>query len=474
MVSFPAEKAAEVKVEILKERRKKLLARMKGRPFLIPAGEYRSRNYAANTYSYRAQSHFLWITGWQISGAFVGSDGRTVTLFMDEPTAADVVWHGPMPSLQDHAHFLGLDVKPLSALPEWLKTVGADRTQALRGSDSGSAAKLSKLLGREILPDFAGPVDERDVPLARAMIDLRLSHDEMMLASMRRAAEVTHRAHVAGMRATRPGTPEREIAGAMIAEVARAGMEMAYQPIVSVHGEVLHKEGQDFVAQAGDLLLADVGAESLGGVASDVTRTWPVSGKYSPTQRVLYELVLKCQLQSIAVVKPGARYRDVHLASCRTLIQGLVELGIFRGDPSELLSDGAQALFFPHGVGHLIGLDVHDMEDLGDLAGYDDGRFRSNQFGLNYLRLDRDLRTGMMVTIEPGFYQIPALIDQASDISKKLGDRLNRVELAKFKDVRGIRIEDDVLVTDVGSEVLTRAIPKTVPEVEGVVGRVHS
>jgi Xaa-Pro aminopeptidase len=146
----------------------------------------------------------------------------------------------------------------------------------------------------------------------------------------------------------------------------------------------------------------------------------------------------------------------------------LIELGIFRGDTSELLSDGVHALFFPHGVGHLIGLDVHDMEDLGDLAGYDDGRFRSQQFGLNYLRLDRDLRAGMAVTIEPGYYQIPALLDSQSEISKKVGDRLNRVELAKFQDVRGIRIEDDVLVTETGCEVLTRAIPKTVAEVEAL------
>jgi Xaa-Pro aminopeptidase len=471
MISFPAEKAAEVKVDILKERRKKLLARMKGRPFLIPAGEPKSRNYAANGYRFRASSHFLWLTGWQIPGAFVASDGRGLTLFMEEQTTADIVWHGPLPSLQDHAHFLGLDVRPLKQLPDWLKTVGAERAQALPASDIRSSQKLSGFLKREIRPDLMGPIDERDIPLARAMVELRLIHDDMVLSSMRRACEVTHRAHVAGMKVSRPGVPEREIAGAMIGEMARAGMDPAYLPIVSTHGEVLHNEGFDFVAQGGDLLLADVGAESLGGVASDVTRTWPVSGKFSATQKPIYELVLKSQLKAIEAVKPGVRYREVHLTSCRTLLQGLVELGILRGDPAELLSDGAQALFFPHGIGHLLGLDVHDMEDLGDLAGYEDGRFRSQQFGLNYLRMDRDLRAGMAVTIEPGFYQIPALLDSNSELCKKIGDRLNRVELAKFKDVRGIRIEDDVLVTDLGCEVLTRPIPKTVAEVEAVVGK---
>ena len=465
---FPREKAAEVKLDVLKERRKRLLARMKGRPFLLPAGEARSRNYAANAYPARVGSHFLWVVGWQLPRAFVGSDGRHLMLFMEEQTSADIIWHGLVPSLQDHAQFLGVEVRPISGLKDWVASVGQERLQVLPVSEHRSCQKLSSLIGRKVSPDFEGPLDERDIPLARALIELRLTHDEMSLSSMRRACEATQRAHVAGMRASHSGVPEREIYGAMLGEIACAGMQPAYLPIFSVHGEVLHCESYDGLAQDGDLLLADVGAESLGGVASDVTRTWPVSGKFSSTQKALYEVVLRSQQRAIEAVKHGQRYREVHLVACRSILSDLVELGILKGDPAELLADGVQALFFPHGIGHLLGLDVHDMEDLGDLAGYEDGRFRSQQFGLNYLRLDRDLRAGMVVTIEPGFYQIPALLGSSSPLLSKVSDRLNRGELAKFADVRGIRIEDDVLVTESGCEVLTRGIPKSVDQVEDV------
>jgi Xaa-Pro aminopeptidase len=232
---------------------------------------------------------------------------------------------------------------------------------------------------------------------------------------------------------------------------------------------VLHNHRHDNVLAAGDLLLADVGGESDTGYAADITRTWPVSGRFSASQRTLYELVLAMQGAAIAAVRPGARYRDVHLVAARTLIDGLVQLGVLEGQVDALLEDGAHALFFPHGIGHLLGLDVHDMEDLGDRAGYAVGRTRSAQFGLSYLRLDRDLVPGMLVTIEPGFYQVPSLLADPARVG--LSDRaLNRSKLAAYADVRGIRIEDDVLVTDTGCRVLTEALAKTPSEVEALVG----
>jgi Xaa-Pro aminopeptidase len=213
------------------------------------------------------------------------------------------------------------------------------------------------------------------------------------------------------------------------------------------------------------MILADVGAESRGGFASDVTRCWPVNGTFSATQRALYEVVLEAQRRSIASVRPGVRYREVHLESCRAIAEGLTALGILRGDVREIVEVGAHALFFPHGVGHLLGMDVHDMEDLGDLAGYAPGRSRSAQFGLSYLRLDRDLTPGTAVTIEPGFYVVPAILRDAR-FAPLVEQYVARDVLAKYADVRGIRIEDDVLVTDTGSDVLTASIPKTIEEVE--------
>ena len=247
------------------------------------------------------------------------------------------------------------------------------------------------------------------------------------------------------------------------------GMSCAYPSIVTPHGEVLHSERYDHLLADGDLLLADVGAETPGGWAGDVTRTWPVSGRFSPTQRDLYEVVLEAQRRAIAAVTPGTRYRNVHILACQTLASGLVDLGILRGNPIELAADGVVALLFPHGIGHLLGLDVHDMEDLGDRAGYAPGRERAKEFGLRTLRLDRDLIPGMAITIEPGIYLAPAILDDPA-LTRVAGDRLDRRRLAAFVDVRGIRIEDDVLVTESGREVLTEAIPKSVSAIEAAAG----
>jgi Xaa-Pro aminopeptidase len=228
---------------------------------------------------------------------------------------------------------------------------------------------------------------------------------------------------------------------------------------------VLHNERHDNVLADGDLLLADVGAETAGGWAGDVTRTWPVSGHFSTPQRELYQVVLAAQHAAIAAVRPGVRYRDIHVLACRALASGLVDLGVLRGDPVQLCADGVVALLFPHGVGHLIGLDVHDMEDLGDRAGYAPGRRRATEFGTRFLRLDRDLVPGMAVTIEPGLYLAPAILDDPT-LSANADGRLDRRRLADFAGVRGIRIEDDVLVTANGADVLTAAIPKTAEAVE--------
>jgi Xaa-Pro aminopeptidase len=269
------------------------------------------------------------------------------------------------------------------------------------------------------------------------------------------------------MRITRPGLTEAAVRATMEAALGARGMGCAYPSIVTVHGEILHNERHDNVLGADDLLLCDVGAETPGGWAGDVTRTWPVSGRFTTPQRELYEVVLSAQRQAIAAVGPGARYRNIHLLACQALASGLCALGVLRGNPIELVADGVLALLFPHGVGHLIGLDVHDMEDLGDRAGYAPGRQRAPEFGLRYLRLDRDLLPGMAVTIEPGLYIVPSILDDP-ELSKKAAGRLDRARLAAYAGVRGIRIEDDVLVTEGGAEVLTAAIPKAPDDVEAV------
>jgi Xaa-Pro aminopeptidase len=440
-------------------RRRALLAQRLRGPALFVSGLARPRNYAGNRYPFRAESHFLYFVGRPLEGAalLVRPDGAT--LYAEPPDAEEALWSGPEPTLDALSADLGLEVRPLEELR------ASEDTATLPAQDGDTALFQSELLNRDVLAGSGPELEGGDRELADHVIALRLLHDDAAVAQMRQLVKVTDRAHRAGMRATRPGVREAAIVAAMDAEIVGSGCTHAYQPIVTRHGEVLHDERHDRVVEPGDLVLADVGAEAPEGWASDVTRTWPATGRFSATQRDAYEAVLAAQKAAIAAVAPGVRYLDVHRAAGRALLARLIELGFFRGELDDLYARGAAALFFPHGVGHLLGLDVHDMEDLGDRAGYAPGRARSTSFGDRYLRLDRDLAPGMIVTIEPGFYRIPYLLDRPEEVGD-LESALDRNVLARFSDVRGIRIEDDVLVTPTGADVLTHAIPKTIADVE--------
>jgi Xaa-Pro aminopeptidase len=401
----------------------------------------------------------LYLVGMAIEGAWLLVDQGAYTLFVPKPDADDDLWHGPTQTRDELAAETGLEV---CGLDEFAARRRPGHVATVPVFDGREAESVARALGREPYDLGKHPEDE---PLLDALVSVRLNHDDAAIVELRRAAEASVRAHVTGMRSTRPGRYEREVCAEMEAVFAREGFGTAYGSIVSVHGEVLHNHHHHLRMREGDLLLADVGAETDTGYAADITRTWPVNGRFSPTQREIYELVLESQRAAIERVRPGVRYRDVHLAAARSLTDGLVRVGILRGSVDGLVEQGAHALFFPHGVGHLLGLDVHDMEDLGDRAGYAKGRTRAAQFGLSYLRLDRDLTPGMVVTIEPGFYQVPSLLRDPARVG--LDEKvLVRERLAAFADVRGIRIEDDVLVTESGSEVLTVALVKNVADVE--------
>lgn len=459
-------------VEALIERRKALHRRLDG-PALLLAGVAPGRNYPANRYAFRASSHFLYFTGRPMPGAALLFDSGKTTLFAHAPDPADALWHGPRPELSTLAEELGLhgaegEVRSLDELDGRLEQLRGE-VATLPVQDAAASSWLSERLGRRITPGGGAELSaSNDASLADAMIALRLVHDAAAIEQLRSAAVISAEAHLAGMRATHPGGNERDVHAAMIGVLRRHGLEDAYGPIVTVHGEVLHSDSHANPLANGDLLLADVGGETPEGWAADITRVWPVGGKFSSTQKAIYEVVLEAQLAAIAAVAPGRRYREVHEVAKRAIVEGLVRLGIFRGEVDGLLERGAAALFFPHGIGHLLGLDVHDMEDLGDRAGYAPGRTRSPRFGDAYLRLDRDLEPGMAVTIEPGFYQVPGILSDAK-LTGPLGDDLRRDELARYADVRGIRIEDDVLVTATGHEVLTTGVPKLPDEVEAIV-----
>jgi Xaa-Pro aminopeptidase len=267
------------------------------------------------------------------------------------------------------------------------------------------------------------------------------------------------------MRTVKPGLHEVQVVGALQGVALSYGMQTAFPPICSVRGEVLHNEHYENALEEGQLLLIDSGVESPHHYCSDITRTIPVGGVFTPKQREIYQVVLDAQEAATNAVAPGATNLAVHRAAARAVASGLKALGLMRGDPDEAVAAGAHALFFPHGIGHMIGLDVHDMEDLGDVVGYAPGEKRSEQFGLNYLRLAKELKPGFAITIEPGIYFIPALIDRWR-AAGTCAEFIAYDAVEKYRGFGGIRLEDDVLVTAEGRRILGPPIPKTPEDIE--------
>lgn len=433
--------------DTLRDRRQKL-AKLIDFPVILWSGRSTPRNFAANTFPFRASSHFLYFAGLNLENAAIKLENGNLELFMDDPPSSDTLWHGEIPKREEIAEKIGADV----AYPFAKLRLSTYKAATIPVQDKVTRQQQDKWLQRK------ASLEGTDLKLAKAIAQLRLTHDDAAVAELKKAADVTVKAHKAGMVATKKASSEAEIRAAMEQVIIAHNMSCAYSSIVTVRGEVLHNNHYDNLLQPGDLLLADVGAETSTGWAGDVTRTWAVSGKFSATQQDIYDVVLAAHDACIAKIRPGVEYEDIHLLAAKIIAQGLVDLGILRGIPEDLVKMDAHALFFPHGVGHLLGLDVHDMEDLGDIAGYEAGRTRSDRFGLCYLRLNRPLRAKMLVTIEPGFYQVPAILNNP-ETQAKYKDVVNWEQLAKFADVRGIRIEDDVLVTENGSEVLTASLP---------------
>lgn len=429
------------------DRRRRLSAAVAGRPILLLGHRLLPRNYRDNHYPFRQDSSFLYFVGTNLPGAaaVIEADGHT-TLYLPTPGPSDALWLGELPP------------------PERIGALaGADAVTAVEGLDL-AAPRLTLPL-----TDPSVPAPEPSEDLVHAVVDLRLCHAPEEIASLRRACATTGAGHRAAMSATRPGVMDTEVGALVDGVFALDGMVPSFPTIATARGEVLHGHARGEALQAGQLMLVDAGAEETGGCAGDVTRTFAVSGSFTPRQADIYDIVLAAADASIAATVPGARYRDVHLASCRVIARGLADLGLLRGDLQGLVEQGAHAAFFPHGVGHLLGLDVHDMELYGDVAGYEPGRGRSDQFGLGFLRLDRDMRPGMSVTIEPGIYFVPAILGDP-DLRERLGHAVAWDQAASWLPFGGIRIEDDVLVTDDGHEVLTTGIPRTRAEIEAATG----
>jgi len=424
-------------------------------------------NYMANVYPFRQDSTFLYFWGVDQPGvaALIDIDQDTETLFGDDQTVADVVWSGPLPTLADRCAPAGIaSHAPVKALADRLRAaIGAGRrVHFLAPYRAEHTAKLAAWLGLRA----SATRNYRSEVFHAAVIAQRSYKSAEEVADLEHAVDISREMYAAAMNAARPGRLEYEV----VAEIARVaiarGGRFSFQPICSVHGETLHNPFYRNRLAAGDVMVLDSGAETAHYNASDITRTLPIGGTFTAQQRLVYEMVLRAQLAAIAAITPGVRYLDVHLLAARSFAADLKAAGLMKGDVDEAVSAGAHALFFPHGLGHMLGMDVHDMEGLEErLVGYRPGLERSSQFGLGYLRLAREMEPGFVLTVEPGLYFIPVLIDQWK-ASGTHAAFINFAEVEKFKDARGYRIEDDVLVTEAGCRVLGPPIPKTVAEVE--------
>lgn len=453
--------------EVYWQRRKMLRALVGDGLILIAGNEESSMNYGANTYHFRQDSSFLYFFGINKPGFYgiCDVDHDRDTLYGDDFTIDDIIWMGEQPSVSELAASAGVEsTAALNELSNVLKqAIKSGRKVHLlppyRGDHIIRLAQLFDMAHKEV-----SKLVSRE--LIEAVVKLRAVKDQYEINEIEKAVEVAWIMHTTAMKMAFPGNFERELAGAIEGIALSHGGPVSFPVILSMDGQTLHNHYHGNELKEGRMVVCDAGAETAMCYASDITRTYPVGGKFSDQQKEIYNIVLKANVETIKASVPGRTYREVHLMAARIIAGGLKELGIMKGDMDEAVAAGAHALFFPHGLGHMLGLDVHDMEGLGEnYVGYNESLKRSDQFGLAYLRMGRALEPGFVLTNEPGCYFIPALIDQWK-AAKKHSQFINYDQVEKYSAFGGVRIEDDVLITKEGSRILGTPIPKTVEEVE--------
>jgi Xaa-Pro aminopeptidase len=429
-------------------------------------------NYEANIYPFRQDSSFLYFFGIDTPGlaVLIDVEENNETLFGHDPEIDDILWTGPQPSLAEHAAAAGIGrTAPSGDLADTIRTALAKgkRLHYLPPYRPDNLLKIASCTGSEP----ANAADKASLELIRAVAAQRTVKSGKEVDQIEIALGITRDMHALALKEACPGKTEQEVAGAIEGLTLTRASRPTFPIILTVHGETLHNLHRKNRLEPDRLVICDTGAESPLHYASDVTRTFPVSGRFSPQQKDIYQVVLDAQSAAIGAIGPGVPFLDVHLLAARTIAGGLKALGLMRGDPDEAVAAGAHALFFPHGLGHLLGLDVHDMEDLGeDRVGYSGTIKRSDQFGLSNLRLAKELPPGCVVTVEPGVYFIPQLIDLWQKEAKH-AQYIDYDAVDLFRSFGGVRIEDDVLVTSDGNRLLGEQIPVSIADVEEALER---
>ncbi|WP_304953791.1 aminopeptidase P family protein [uncultured Alistipes sp.] len=454
-------------------RREVLRTKIGSGVILLPGNMPAPNNYPNNTYYFRQDSSFLYYFGLNIPSlvGVIDADTGEEMLFGDDFTVEDIIWTGPQPTLRELGAQVGIAAAhPMAELEKHLRKAIAQgrRIHYLPPYRGETKLQLSELLG--IAP--ARLHEHKSVDLMLAVAEMREAKSAEEIDELERAFRIGYDMHTLAMKMCRPGVIEREIAGAIEGVAKSAGAGVSFPSIVSQHGETLHNLCADGVLEEGRLLLCDAGGETVGNYCSDHTRTYPVSGRFTPKQREIYEIVLAAHDRVAAIVKPGMMYTDIHNAVCLTLAEGLVGAGLVRGSAEDAVAAGAMTLFMPHGLGHGLGMDVHDCEAMGERSfDFSSIADRAAESATCIYRAAWRVRPGTVMSDEPGIYFIPALIDKCRAEGLYRGivdyDRLD-----SYRDFGGIRIEDDLLLTDTGCRIIgDRKIPVTVDELEAVVGK---
>ena len=444
-------------------RRRSELKKLVGNGLIILFGNNEApANYPANTYSpMRQDSSFLYYFGQHRDGlvGVIDIDSDTELLLGDDIDVEDIVWMGFTPSVADLATEVGITktapMKELKTICD--KAIAQKQTiHFLPPYRHDTKIQIMDLLG--IHP--SQQKERASLQLIKAVVKMRSTKEPQEIAAIERACDVGYAMHTTAQLLIRPGVTERFIGGQVDGIARSLAQGVSFATIFTQHGEIMHGSPSDNCLEAGRLALCDAGCE-LDDYCSDNTRTMPVNGKFTQRQKEIYSIVEACHDYVLEVAKPGVKYADVHFAVCRLMTERLKELGLMKGDTDEAVAAGAHAMFLPHGLGHMMGMDVHDMEGLGQIyVGFDEEtRPNLEQFGTNCLRMGRKLQEGFVITDEPGIYFIPALIDDWKQ-SGHCKEFINFDLLETYKDFGGVRIEDDILITSDGCRFLgTKRIP---------------